>query len=113
MRKIFYLFSVIFMLLSCKEEPVYLGSESIKGKVSYKKQDKEYSAYYYGNVIYVQTETQTRKIEVGSDAYDNYKVGDPILLIIEKYQIPCEEKKNEDWKKPKINYHQINLQDKK
>lgn len=63
--------------------------------------------------LYIQTPTRTRSVEVSSQVFDEYKIGDSILLIIEKYQIPCQEKKNNDWKKPKINFHQINLQDKK
>lgn len=111
MKNLLFILSFL-ILLGCQQEnkTKLIGTETIQGKLSFKREVNvgvKYSRYEY--YLYVQNPTVTRTIEVDFEAYNKYKIGDPVLLIIQKFEIPCEEKKNDDWKKPKINYHQINL----
>lgn len=105
MKHLLFILSFLILLGCQKDKMTKISTETLQGKISFKEEYGKYRHY----ILYVQNPTNTRIVEVDGDTYDKYKLGDSILLVVEKYQIPCEGKKNDDWKKPKINYHQINL----
>jgi hypothetical protein len=93
MKKII-LFLAIITLVSCDDgtKPKFIGQDIIDGKVS---AIKPGTAGGYGHpadlpVIWVQTPTETRKVEIPFEYEGKWKVGDTCLLIIERYVEPTE-----------------------
>ena len=80
MKNIYILFLAI-VFISCEEAKyTHIGQEIIDGKVS--KTSVDYPPF----LIWVQTPTKTKMVNLHYDYRNRFKVGDSCLLIIEKYK---------------------------
>ena len=91
------LFLAFITLVSCEDNgrPKFIGQDIIDGKVS---ATQPGSRGGYGHpadlpVIWIQTPTETREVEIPFAYEGKWKVGDSCLLIIERYQEPVEQNK--------------------
>jgi hypothetical protein len=86
MKNIHVLLLITFLFISC-EQPKYthIGEEIIDGRVS---AVEKANAGLAGRkpVIWVQTTTTTKEVEIPFEYEGRWKVGDSCLLIIEKYK---------------------------
>jgi hypothetical protein len=74
------------LFTSCTEQKyTHIGQEIIDGKVSAVREGHtgRYSSY---PVIWVQTATATRQVQIPFEYEGKWEVGDSCLLIIEKYK---------------------------
>lgn len=74
--------SLFILLITSCTTPKYehIGQEIIDGKIS------KTSTVYTPYEIWVQTPTETKKVQIPFDYRNKLKVGDSCLLIIEKYK---------------------------
>jgi hypothetical protein len=81
-----YLFFLLLLLVSCKEDDLsFVSQEIIDGKVSATKKgyNGEYAEY---PKIWIQSSTQTKEVEIPFELENRWKVGDSCLLIVQKYK---------------------------
>lgn len=84
MKKLILLLSIA--LISCTEsEYQKIGVEIIDGRVS--SMEKENGRYHNSYYIWVQSPKETKIIQIPEEYANRWKVGDNIVVIIEKYQV--------------------------
>jgi hypothetical protein len=72
-------------LISCQNDYSFVIGQTIYGKISYFEEGVSGRMPTFP-VVYIQTPTKTYKLEVGFENQGKFKVGDSILLVVQKFK---------------------------